>query len=120
MKIFKTKNKHNVALARQIINTTVFLKISKLEIDENGVIPHGYYFIYHNEKPEKLDDIVPSILFWQQIKAIELKLSDFQTNSLQNAIYQRAEEFALLKLQQEGTANYGIEPSEWEELVENQ
>lgn len=118
MKIFRTKNQHSVPLGRTIIKTEVFLKISKVEIDENGVIPHGYYFIEIEETPHKLDDIVPSLLSWEQIHELEKYLPTIGGNtSLKEVIYQRAEEFALMKLQMEGHSNYNIDPNDWEEYV---
>ncbi|WP_172916606.1 hypothetical protein [Capnocytophaga canis] len=111
---FKTKSTHNVPFGRGVIQTEVYLKISDFRIDENGVVPHGYYYIIQNEQPHQLDKIVPSILLWERVEQAETQLSAFTSNSLKNAIYQRATEFAIAKLQQEGTQNYGIDPSDWE------
>ncbi|MFJ1431356.1 hypothetical protein ACILE2_11240 [Capnocytophaga canimorsus] len=113
----KTKQKHNVPFGRGIISTEVYLKVSEFKIDENGVQPQGYYYIVQDDQPHELDKIVPSVLFWEQIEQAETQLSAFTSNSLKNAIYQRAKEFALAKLQQEGTENYGIAPEQWEIFV---
>ncbi|MFJ1491539.1 hypothetical protein [Capnocytophaga canis] len=110
----KTKQKHQVPFNRGTIETEVYLKISDLRVDENGVVPHGYYYIIQNEQPHQLDKIVPSILLWERVEQAETQLSAFTSNSLKNAIYQRATEFAIAKLQQEGTQNYGIDSSDWE------
>ncbi|MFJ1492144.1 hypothetical protein [Capnocytophaga canis] len=110
----KTKSTHHVPFGRGVIQTEVYLKISDFNIDENGVMPHGYYYIIQDGYPHELDKIVPSILPWEQIAQAETQLSAFTSNSLKDAIYQRATEFAYAKLQQEGTMNYGIDPSEWE------
>lgn len=118
MKTFKTKNQHLIAFGRTIQNKEVFLKISKVEMDENGVIPHGFYFIEVEGTPHKLDDIVPSLLSWEQIHELEKYLPTIGGNtSLKEVIYQRAEEFAMLKLQMEGHSNYNIDPNDWEEFI---
>lgn len=118
MKTFKTKNQHLIAFGRTIQNKEVFLKISKVEMDENGVIPHGFYFIEVEGTPHKLDDIVPSLLSWEQIHELEKYLPTIGGNtSLKEVIYQRAEEFAMLKLQMEGHSNYNIDPNDWQEFT---
>lgn len=118
MKTFKTKNQHLIAFGRTIQNKEVFLKISKVEMDENGVIPHGFYFIEVEGTPHKLDDIVPSLLSWEQIHELEKYLPTIGGNtSLKEVIYQRAEEFAMLKLQMEGHSNYNIDPNDWQEFI---
>lgn len=117
MKIFKTKNQHYVPFGRKVILTEVFLKISHIELDENGVIPHGYYFIEVEDVPHKLDDIVPSLLSWEQVEQAEKVLSKFTNKSLKKAIHQRVEEFTRMKLQMEGTSNYEIPPTDWEIYV---
>lgn len=109
----KTNNSHHVPFGRGVVLTEVYLKISDFQIDENGVIPHGYYYIIQQEQPHKLDDIVPSILSWEQIELAEQNLSDFGNKSLKEAIYKRATEFAFAKLQSEGMKNYNIAPTDW-------
>lgn len=116
MVILKTKSKHNVPFERGIVNTEVYLKISDFNIDENGVVPHGFYYIKleGQESEHVLDHIVPSVLFWSEIEVAETQLSQFQSNSLRDAIHQRVTEFAFAKLYIEGTENYGIDPTDWE------
>lgn len=119
MKKLKTKNKHQIQRGREFLNKHIYLKIIDIEVSDKGMIAKGYYYYFHNGNEYILDSIVPALLTWQQISQVESQLPVFKvSNSLKEAIYQRITEFTMLKLQQEGTSNFGIPPSNWEDYVE--
>lgn len=118
MKTFKTKNTHGIMCERAIVQAHIYLKITRIEVTESGIVTHGFYYHIKDGNMQLLDHIVPTLLAWEVVAQIEKQLPQLKTTSFKDNVLQRVAEFATLTLQQEGTTNYGVSPEDWEVYVE--
>ena len=117
MKTFVTKGEHLVQYKRKFINTKVYLKITEMNMNSVGIVVTGHYYISTEEDPYYiLDEIFPSILYWNQLSEVESRLDPIRDNKFfYNVVKQRLTELTFLKLKVEGKSNYNIPASDWVE-----
>ena len=120
MKTLVTQSEHLVQYKRKFIKTKVYLKIAEMNMNSVGIVVTGHYFIKTEEDPHYiLDDIFPSILYWNQLSEVEFRLDKIRDNTyFKNVVMQRLTELTFLKLRLEGKSNYGIPSNDWIEYVE--
>ena len=115
MKTFVTKGEHLVQYKRKFINTKVYLKITEMNMNSAGIVVGGHYYISTEDDPYYImDEIFPSILYWNQLAEVENRLDPIRDNKFfHNVVLQRLTELTFLKLKVEGRSNYNIPSSEW-------
>lgn len=120
MKTLVTQSEHLVQYKRKFIKTKVYLKIAEMNMNSVGIVVSGHYYIKTEEDPYYiLDEIFPSILYWNQLSEVEFRLDKIRDNTyFKNVVMQRLTELTFLKLKLEGKSNYGIPSNDWIEYVE--
>lgn len=120
MKTLVTQSEHLVQYKRKFIKTKVYLKIAEMNMNSVGIVVSGHYYIKTEEDPYYiLDEIFPSILYWNQLSEVEFRLDKIRDNIyFKNVVMQRLTELTFLKLKLEGKSNYGIPSNDWIEYVE--
>lgn len=104
---------------RHLGDFTMRMIINGLNIDGNQIIPHGFYYYINNEGQEITVAPIKNTSFpWANITQAEAQMPDFDANSLQKALYQRATEFAFIKWQMENGSSFGLMAEDWEIDVE--
>ena len=113
----RTKTAFNIPKDRGVVQSIVRLTIEKLEIDQNNVIVHGYYYHYdENDNAVILSQVSKNPKQWSEITTIEDNILDplTSTTNLYNNLYQRLNELTLLTILQETPYNYGTTDTDWE------
>lgn len=120
MKTFVTKSNHTVLYKRRFLDTKVYLKITEMNMNSIGIVVTGHYYISTDEDPYYiLDEIFPSILYWNQLTEVENRLDPIRDNKFfKNVVLQRLTELTFLKLKVEGKSNYNIPASDWTEELD--
>lgn len=118
----KTKTQFKVPTKRGVILSIVRLIIDKIELDDNNINAIGYYY-YMDENNEvvKLDDI-NSLNLWDTILSVEQNLLNPLNSSLSMKanILQRLKEFTILQLTTESGENYGTNPDDWQQDLQEE
>lgn len=113
----KTKIQFSIPFNRMFRDEYIYLTIERLLIDNNNVIPFGYYYFIDSEGGvNKLDDIVSKPMLWEHIEPAEYSILDGLESSihLKDNLNQRLIDFTLIQLEIEGDTNYKIPHSSWE------
>ena len=93
----------------------IYLIINRLEINSNSVTAYGNYFYVNNELEEINLTGTMTELPWETINSIETYiLEPLNTETLKQAVLQRAVEFTFLQLEQENGENWATIATDWE------
>ena len=115
----RTKTPFPVPNGRGVIPVIIRFIIDKISINQNNIIPEGYYYyLDEHDRVVQLDSIgMEAMKGWDIIDQIEnngIVPSLKSSTNLKENIYQRLQEFTDLQFHQESGENYGTTPEDWE------
>lgn len=111
----KTKTEFEFPTKRGTKSGIIHMTVESLSIDNNNVIPNGYYYyIDEDGNPVKLDSI-SHLELWDNISLAEAEINPMpSTTSLKENLLFRLEQFTFLQLKTEAGQNYGTVYTDWE------
>lgn len=111
----RTKTEFPIPTKRGVKTGIIHMIIDSLSMNDNNIIPSGYYYYFDEDNQVVQIDTVKHLQFWDNVEVAENELIALGSNkNLKSNLLQRLKEFTFLILQSEAGQNFGTNAEDWE------